>query len=367
MKRIVYLCPLHTRFDTRILDRTCVSLTALGKVFLVVRHPREEIIEGVRIVPFPTYSNRFLRMTLGNLQLLRTALRLRGDVYITISPESLLVAWILKTFTRASVVNEVHEHFWGVVPYRSYMPAWVGHALLKVYEGIRKFVFPRLDGLIAAFPSIAEEVASLNRNTVTICNYPILEDHPEPHPSEPAVCYIGTITPDRAIENLIIAAGIADVKFHLAGPFDSPEYEQKLRSTPGWERVVYHGVVDRITGLQLMADSSAGLIVIAYTPNHARSFANKIFEYMGAGLPVIASDFPLWRRIVEESGCGIVVDPSSPEAIAAGIRDILDHPERAREMRERGKTMYLEHYNWSSEETKLREMFRRLLKRSIRR
>jgi hypothetical protein len=86
-----------------------------------------------------------------------------------------------------------------------------------------------------------------------------------------------------------------------------------------------------------------------------------MFEYMAAGLPVIASDFPLWREIVDGAGCGLLVDPMDPRAIAEAMQWIIDHPEEAAEMGRRGRAAVEHTYNWEAESTKLVELYRRLL------
>ena len=78
-----------------------------------------------------------------------------------------------------------------------------------------------------------------------------------------------------------------------------------------------------------------------------------MFEYMAAGIPVIASDFPLWREIVLGNQCGLCVDPMDPIAIANAIDYLVQHPAAARQMGENGRRAVLEHYNWSVEEAKL--------------
>ena len=58
------------------------------------------------------------------------------------------------------------------------------------------------------------------------------------------------------------------------------------------------------------------------------SMPNKMFEYMMAGLPVLASDFPEMRSVVQASGAGQVVDPQNIEAIRQCIQGLLDEPTR---------------------------------------
>ena len=82
---------------------------------------------------------------------------------------------------------------------------------------------------------------------------------------------------------------------------------------------------------------------------------------MAAGLPVVASDFPLWKEIVEGNRCGITVDPLDPKAIARAIEYLLTHPEEARRMGENGRRAVEEKYNWGKEAEKLVRLYRNLL------
>jgi len=82
-----------------------------------------------------------------------------------------------------------------------------------------------------------------------------------------------------------------------------------------------------------------------------------MFEYMSAGIPVISSNFPLWREIVEGNGCGICVDPKDPKEIAEAIDWIIEHPEDAEEMGRMGRKAVNEKYNWEKEEKKLIEAY----------
>ena len=66
---------------------------------------------------------------------------------------------------------------------------------------------------------------------------------------------------------------------------------------------------------ELFGVAQAGLIAFHPEPNHFYSIPNKIFEYMSAGLPVIASELPMQRSIVEETGCGILADAKSANSI----------------------------------------------------
>jgi glycosyltransferase involved in cell wall biosynthesis len=96
-------------------------------------------------------------------------------------------------------------------------------------------------------------------------------------------------------------------------------------------------------------------------PNHINAQPNKIFEYMAAGLPVIGSNFPLWKELIEGNECGLCVDPTQPSEIAAAINYLASHPEQALRMGANGKKMVQNTYNWTAEERKLQAFYQKVL------
>ncbi len=111
----------------------------------------------------------------------------------------------------------------------------------------------------------------------------------------------------------------------------------------------------------LLINHYAGLVVLHPIINYIDSLPVKMFEYMGAGIPVIASNFPLWKEIVEDNDCGICVDPLDPVQIADAISYIQENPEKAEQMGLRGSRMVREKYNWEIEKKKLVSIYSNLI------
>jgi glycosyltransferase involved in cell wall biosynthesis len=130
---------------------------------------------------------------------------------------------------------------------------------------------------------------------------------------------------------------------------------------PGWARVKYLRVLDRPSVANLLSRVRLGLLVLQPEPNFWDAMPIKLFEYMAAGIPVIASDFPLWRRIIGEAGCGLLVDPQDPQAIARAMEYLLGHDAEAEAMGRRGRQAACELYNWNSEERALLKFYSKLL------
>ena len=75
----------------------------------------------------------------------------------------------------------------------------------------------------------------------------------------------------------------------------------------------------------------------------------KIFESMEAALPVLLTDVPLYKNMVEKYHCGICVDPNNVQQIEDAIRFLVEHKEEAYRMGQNGRQAVLREYNWENQ------------------
>ncbi|MCK7498411.1 MAG: glycosyltransferase [Comamonadaceae bacterium] len=144
----------------------------------------------------------------------------------------------------------------------------------------------------------------------------------------------------------------------LAGELSPPDLA--WRTWPGHERVELRGWQDRAGVLAALGQARVGLVLLHPTPEYRESWPVKLFEYMAAGLPIVASDFPLWRSFVEGAGCGFLVDPLDPQAIASAAERLLTRPDEAAAMGARGWRAARERFSWESEAKPLLALYERL-------
>jgi glycosyltransferase involved in cell wall biosynthesis len=147
----------------------------------------------------------------------------------------------------------------------------------------------------------------------------------------------------------------------LAGSFDSEKLRNETMKLSGWSRVEYLGQVKRAELASALRRSFAGLVVFHPETNHLHAQPNKLYEYMSAGLPLVVSDFPLWRELVEGIGCGICVDPLNPQAIAEAISFLDRNRDCAKAMGARGLSAVTREFNWEREQAGLIHLYQRLL------
>ena len=145
----------------------------------------------------------------------------------------------------------------------------------------------------------------------------------------------------RGIREMVAAMAVlpsdSRARLNLAGNFLTRTPEEDFSKLKGWAHVSVLGFLDRTGVRELLGRVRAGLVLLHPLPRYQVALPVKLFEYMASGIPVIASDFPLWHRIIENVGCGILVDPLDSGAIANAMAYILRNPREAEAMGQRGR------------------------------
>jgi glycosyltransferase involved in cell wall biosynthesis len=225
-----------------------------------------------------------------------------------------------------------------------------------------------MTGLVTATPVIGRRFERINRNTVVVSNFPIMHEL-APVARRPweerscAAAYIGGVAVERGARELLAAINLIqlpDARLKLAGWFSDPALQPELEKAAGWQRVEWHGLLDRTQIAELLGSVRLGLVVLHPEDNFVVSQPVKLFEYMAAGIPVVLSDFPLWRSMIEEEGCGLLVDPLDPLAIADAMTYLLTHDDVAKAMGQRGRASIERRFNWNAEERKLLDFYSQL-------
>ena len=325
----------------------------------------DEHVDGVRIVDVGRASGRLKRALRTTRRVLQAALWLEADVYHLHDPELIPAGLRLKRLG-AGVVFDSHEDIPAQLRAKPYLGPLARRLLSAAFEAYQRHALRRFDGLVAATPFIRARLAPIHPNTVDVNNYPVLQEFagaPDWEHKSMQVCYVGSISAIRGIRELVRACALlrTPARLALAGGFSEAALEREVRATPGWQRVDAHGHLDRAGVQNVMRRAMAGLVTLHPVVNYLDALPVKMFEYMAAGLPVLASRFPLWQDIVEGNGCGICVDPEDPAAIAAAVDHLCSHPDIARRMGENGRRAVHAIYNWNSEAGKLAAFYERLL------
>ena len=130
----------------------------------------------------------------------------------------------------------------------------------------------------------------------------------------------GLVARRKMVEAIGLVRPELGARLRLGGRISEPGLEAELRALPGWRHVDYLGWLDRSAVRSVLGEARVGLVTLQPVRNYSDGQPVKLFEYMAAGVPVVASDFSQWRRFVDDAGTGVMVDPADPAAIAASDR-----------------------------------------------
>jgi glycosyltransferase involved in cell wall biosynthesis len=368
---IIHFTTVHPRDDSRIRSKQLDTLARAfgGEVALYVQDGLGDATDprlGYRIVDTGPQLRRLRRMTVGAWRMLRAVRRARPAVAHFHDPE--LLPWaVLLRLSGIKVVYDVHEDVPRQVSRNPRLPQWA-RSLMPPLVSLAEWIGGRLiSGVVAASPVIADRFPS--QSTALVRNFPLLDELHAPDATPmaarpPEFTYVGTISEDRNIYRMIEAvAQLPDkaARLRLAGAFSIQETQRRAEAMPEWKSVRFEGWTSREGVAAVLADGRAGLVLLKPVPHEMETLPIKLFEYMAAGLPVISSDFPIWRDIVDGAKCGLLVDPTDTDAIVKAMQWILDNPEAAQEMGARGRLAVVERFNWNLEAATLIDFYRRCL------
>lgn len=368
---VIQFTTVHPRGDTRIGVKEVPYLadSLEQPVALYVQDGEgstEEPDDTTVVDTGPRPQGRLGRMTRGAWRMYRAVRHARPAVAHFHDPELIPVGLALK-LSGIKVVYDVHEDLPRQILGKYWLALWLRRPVSWAAEVMELVAGRAFDGIVAATPTIARRFPA--KKTITVQNFPILSElvapDPTPYAQRPLhfayVGGLGKIRGSREMVEAIDQVSDTSARLQLAGKFANAADEQEAHSLEGWERVDFHGWADRLALARLLGNVRAGLVLFHPSRAHLDAQPNKMFEYMAAGLPLIASDFPLWREIVDGAGCGLLVDPLNPNAIAEAMQWILDHPEDAKAMGLRGRKAVEKTYNWEPEAEKLIGLYHRLL------
>lgn len=309
------------------------------------------IVRGtfVRLIAYPAY----LTWTLW-----RTGREFNAHVYFTNDLDTLL-AGVLCSMRSRKLIHDAHElwpdQFIGIGIYASPAIAWI-----RILE---RLLIRRADVVVTVNEFIAEELQKRYAISMpnVIMNIPAIDHQIEPsrehrRGSGKVALYQGLHTFHRGLEELVSACGFLkdDVTLVLRG--FGPNEERLREIAKRFTNCRFEKPVD-MKELVIAAARTADVGIVPYVPVNINNYfasPNKLFEYIQAGLPVVASDLPFLRKIILGNKIGYVFDPRDPRSIAQAINaatrdDVLPIlRDNVRKIQTR--------YSWTEEQNKLLEV-----------
>ncbi|MEM8600753.1 MAG: glycosyltransferase [Bacteroidota bacterium] len=354
---IVHLATAHKAGDPRIFQKECRTLARAGyEVRFIVPHSHDEVVDGVQILAVEPPRSGKERMTTTTWAVFQRALTQPKDAVFHFHDADLLLPALALKASGRRVVYDLHEDVPRQAQYFHWVPERFRPLVGAAYGGLEALGARVFDGLIVAEPVIARRFAA--HGPVLVHNFPLRDEliptAPTPYAERPPhVAYVGAITEVRGIREVVSGMGQLPerlgARLQLGGSFHPTSLRAELEGDPGWTRTDYLGYLSRPALAQVLDRARVGVVTFHPVERYLGNYPTKLFEYMAAGIPVVCSSFAQLKPFVEGTGCGLLVDPLNPASIAWAIQWLLEHPEEAEAMGQRGQAAVRERYHWAPE------------------
>ncbi|MDY0276979.1 MAG: glycosyltransferase [Acholeplasma sp.] len=367
--KVCHVTSAHSRFDVRIFNKEVRSLKSQFDISIIVGDEfPNQTIDGVEIISTGFKAkNRLSRMWLSVNHIKKLLIVHNADIYHFHDPELLR---LVKTMTKLGkkVVFDSHEDYLLTIGEKKWIPIFLRKIVHSMYKHYEKRVIKLLCGAVVCYHWTYDRYKTYIDNVQLVFNYPIINNDKLPiiDYESKNIAYAGGISNQWMHHNLIDALdGMKDVTLFLAGNVDSI-YGRELMKKPGWRNVRYFGKISHQDVYEnVYGKSSVGVALLDYIPQCMKTIGNlsntKLFEYMYLGLPVIGTDFQLWKEVIEVENCGVCVNPHDVAQIREAILKLTSNPTLSKQMGENGKKAINEKYNWNNEFIKLELVYKRIL------
>ena len=340
----------------------------------------EEIIQGVKTIPsgYNAHNafNLWKRLFVAPHNLYKKLMEVDADVYHTIYIDQLLICLLLKRKGKKVIFEMQEDHPYSLL-WKSKAPKWLLKIIVWLLAKWMGFVFRRLDAITALAYDYVDYIKSWGVSSEKVhlwgnlpeirYDYTLsLDDYMH---RDDRMIYFGIIYSYSKQEVILQALKeLPNVKYMVAGVFMGNErdtYGSMIMNMPEWKNVEFMGRFQHEELAGFIEKSTISNVVrdfSVYSKEKSGSFGIiKVFESMEAALPIICSDMPIYRDIMKEYKCGILVDPLNKDQIRDAIEYLVTHKEEAWKMGQEGRRAVIEKYSWNALSVKYLEIVNKLV------
>jgi glycosyltransferase involved in cell wall biosynthesis len=370
MKEIIHITTAHQRYDSRIFFKECCSLAKYFKVTLVVsdNYPNE-VLNNVSIISIgQNIKYKKFNRIFAIFKIIKKFFLKKNIIFHFHDPELLVLSFFFK-FNSNKIIFDFHEDVISQFDVRHYLNKFQ-KKILKQFYFFYEFIFLRfIDFYIAATPFIAQiyQKKSKKNNVININNYPqqnLFCQVKKKKTKQNKLVYVGVITSERGIYEVINSLEFSKAKpeIYIIGKCYDDNFFYKLKQLKYFHKAKFLGWKKSDEIFDLIQDCAAGLVNLLPRDNYYESQPTKLYEYMMAGLPIIASNFESWICRYQKYNCCLFVDPLDLLDISNKIDQICLDSNLQKFLSQNAIKASKSIFNWNNEEKKLIELYKVLQK-----
>lgn len=370
MKKILILSSVHHLEDNRIFFKETESLKKItSNITFAVQYPDSDLTErdGVKIFPLRIQKSIIKRFFTIHMDIYKLIKKERYDFIHFHDPELMLLMFYVKKKFKSKVIFDIHENIAESIKDKYWIPKYLSSTVTFLYSHIEKIFTKKLDTLIIAETSYRK---TYGNDVVEILNYPwIIQKNKNLKKDFSGflnLVYAGDIMERKGIWVMIkiyekLCDSISGLHFDILGRFVPPELEYEVKKyiedNNLKDKITLHGRVSINEVNRILENSHIGFSILEPVANYIGSLPTKIFDYMNNKVVVIASDFPLYKKYVDDHSTGISINFYGYNNYFDDIVNLLKSPDMMLQMAENGYTKVQNSWNWEEQEKKLLEIY----------
>ncbi len=353
--RILLLSTAHPATDPRIVGKIAPTLSSKYEVICMLANFQNQLMasESERVILLPFFQKLIWRLLFVHPVVLFRFLIIRPQVVQIFVAELLPLAFVFRWFG-AEVIYEVQENLYKKFPTKTYNH----HSLFQQLFGYFDQKARRYFYFVFTEYSYLSEYQNIIKPVAVVHNFADKRwiDWPMPvlDVQNPAFFYAGVISIERAFDTMFEAIKILKkdyptIKLHLFGRYNLLNINDFIDFESMKDNLVFYGYTDQIMAFRKAKNSIAGLALLKPVGDYSESYPSKIFDYMALGLPVITSDFELYKAVIQTNDCGFCQSPTDAPKLAETMRWLIEHPNNAQQIGESGRAAIKEKYSWEAD------------------
>ncbi len=368
-KNVCHISTVHPANDIRIYHKEVKSLAENGyKVYLIGNYNNKDIKNNIYFIPLPQIKNKFIRVFFKPFIALIKAIKTKSYIYHLHDPELLPIGIILKLMGK-KVIFDSHE----LVYYQIYDKKWLKHHYIQnffnlFYKKFEKLTVKFFDAIILAETGYTnyfyKNYPKYKNKFYILQNFPIIKKIEKSKPmkinfNKPILIYAGSLSHQRRIDIILKTVEKLDVGLILLGKWNDYNFQQYCYNLPGYKKVIIDKFTTPDEVYSYMKASDIGLVILSKSKNYTTSISTKIFEYMACEIPVVASNFELWKKTFQDRM--FYVEPDNINELINIIQKILNNTKNFQNLLKNNKEYVIKNFSWETESKKLIQLYKKIL------
>lgn len=362
LRRVCHISLNRSATDRRVFYKECLTLADAGfEVSYIVVNQDITNESPINLSSVNIAKRRLFFNKRANKALFKKALSIHAEIYHIHEPALLPTALKLKEYGKR-VIYGMHQDLENFKMTYHWSPKFLRKFFIGQSIQKEKLSIAQLDGIITDTPWLRKKMIAVHSIVVDACDFPRMEDYPNnlfQKESSNLACYSNLDRSTHA-KNLVEAIGLVDKDCQLIGKVRGKNLRKLLQKLPGWSHLIELGKIGIEARKNVFAQSKIGIIADRKNLYNQEKISSQLFEFLAAGIPIIAPNFEPTRKLLKEHKVGKFIDTSDTNDYKKAIDYFYHNQNELVQYSKNARQAFEIDFNWKNEAKKYLIMYRKI-------